>query len=109
ADSNDLWDLYLLITGLVGVPLDGVFAVGIFTRRTNTFGVLMGLIVGIIFAYIFNGMGGGNFPFYVSNILFIVAFVFSYVISIILQGKQKDITGRTIYDIKKKSNYDNIY
>ena len=31
ADSNDLWDLFLLITGLVGVPLAGVFAVGIFT------------------------------------------------------------------------------
>ena len=45
ADSNDLWDLFLLITGLVGVPLAGVFAVGIFTRRTNTFGVLMGLIL----------------------------------------------------------------
>lgn len=31
SDSNDLWDLFLLITGLVGVPLAGVFAVGIFT------------------------------------------------------------------------------
>ena len=108
ADSNDLWDLFLLITGLVGVPLAGVFAVGIFTRRTNTFGVLMGLIFGIIFAYIFNGMGGGNSPFYVSIISFIVAFVFSYIISIIVPGKQKDITGLTIYDIKEKSNYVSI-
>ena len=33
ADSNNLWDLFLLITGLFGVPLAGIFAVGIFTRR----------------------------------------------------------------------------
>lgn len=68
----------------------------------------MGLIFGIIFAYIFNGMGGGNSPFYVSIISFIVAFVFSYIISIIVPGKQKDITGLTIYDIKEKSNYVSI-
>ena len=43
ADSNNLWDLFLLITGLFGVPLAGIFAVGIFTKRANTFGVLVGI------------------------------------------------------------------
>ncbi|WP_217972349.1 sodium:solute symporter [Staphylococcus xylosus] len=105
SDSNDLWDLFLLITGLVGVPLAGVFAVGIFTRRTNTFGVIVGLILGIIFAYIFNGMGGGNSPFFVSIISFGVAFICSYIISIIIPGKQKDIKGLTIFDIKESTNY----
>ena len=37
-------DLFLLITGLFGVPLAGIFAVGIFTKRANTFGVLVGLV-----------------------------------------------------------------
>ncbi len=45
------------VTGLFGVPLAGVFAVGIFTKRTNTFGVICGLILGIIFAYVYNGVG----------------------------------------------------
>lgn len=105
ADSNDLWDLFLLVTGLVGVPLAGVFAVGIFTKRTNTFGVIVGLILGIIIAYIFNGVGGGNSPFFVSIISFVVAFIFSYIVSIIVPGEKKDIKGLTIYDIKEKSNY----
>ncbi|KRG08327.1 sodium:solute symporter [Staphylococcus sp. NAM3COL9] len=105
ADSNDLWDLFLLVTGLVGVPLAGVFAVGIFTKRTNTFGVIVGLILGIIIAYIFNGIGGGNSPFFVSIISFVVAFIFSYIVSMIVPDKKKDIKGLTIYDIKEKSNY----
>ncbi|MGT2653189.1 sodium:solute symporter family transporter [Staphylococcus aureus] len=50
SNSNDLWDLFLFVTGLFGVPLAGVFAVGIFTKRTITFfGVICGLILGIIF------------------------------------------------------------
>lgn len=105
SDYNDLWDLFLLITGLVGVPLAGVFAVGIFTKRTNTLGVICGLALGIIFAYIFNGIGGGNSPFFVSIISFLVAFIFSYLISIVIPGKKKDIVGLTIFDIKEKSNY----
>ena len=67
ADSNNLWDLFLLITGLFGVPLAGIFA-GIFTKRANTFGVLVGLVAGVIIAYVLNGVGGGNAPFYVSII-----------------------------------------
>ncbi|RIN28589.1 sodium:solute symporter [Staphylococcus succinus] len=105
SDSNDLWDLFLLITGLVGVPLAGVFAVGIFTKRTNTFGVIMGLIFGVVFAYIFNGIGGGNSPFFVSIISFAVAFVFSYLISLVVPGKKKDIKGLTIFDKNEQSNY----
>ena len=105
SDSNDLWDLFLLITGLVGVPFAGVFAVGIFTKRTNTLGVICGLALGIIFAYIFNGIGGGNSPFFVSIISFLVAFIFSYLIRIVIPGKKKDIVGLTIFDIKEKSNY----
>ncbi len=102
SDYNDLWDLFLLITGLVGVPLAGVFAVDIFTKRTNTLGVICGLALGIIFAYIFNGIGGGNSPFFVSIISFLVAFIFSYLISIVIPGKKKDIVGLTIFDIKEK-------
>lgn len=91
ADSNNLWDLFLLITGLFGVPLAGIFAVGIFTKRANTFGVLVGLIAGVIIAYLLNGVGGGNSPFYVSIISFVVAFVFGYLVSLVVPSKMQKI------------------
>ena len=106
ADSNNLWDLFLLVTGLFGVPLAGIFAVGIFTKRANTFGVCVGLISAIIFAYFFNGIGGGNSPFYVSIISFMIAFIFGYLISLVVPATYaKAITGLTIYDKDKPSNY----
>lgn len=107
-DSNNIWDLFLLITGLFGVPLAGVFAVGIFTKRANTAGVISGLILGIIFAYIIEvtGVGGEGSPFFVSIISFIVAFIAGYIISLFVPNKdQKDITGLTIFDKDKPSTY----
>lgn len=91
ADSNNLWDLFLLITGLFGVPLAGIFAVGIFTKRANTFGVLVGLVAGVIIAYVLNGVGGGNAPFYVSIISFVVAFIFGYLVSLVVPSKMQKI------------------
>ena len=90
ADSNNLWDLFLLITGLF-VPLAGIFAVGIFTKRANTFGVLVGLVAGVIIAYVLNGVGGGNAPFYVSIISFVVAFIFGYLVSLVVPSKMQKI------------------
>ena len=51
ANSNDVWDLFLLITGLFGVPIAGIFAVGIFTKRTHGIGVIIGIIVAVIVSY----------------------------------------------------------
>ncbi|MCD8915401.1 sodium:solute symporter [Staphylococcus simulans] len=104
--SNNLWDLFLLVTGLFGVPLAGIFAVGIFTKRANTFGVLVGLFTGVIVAYLLRGFGGASSPFYVSTISFFIAFLFGYIVSLFVPEKYtKDITGLTIYDKDKPSTY----
>lgn len=105
-DSNNLWDLFLLVTGLFGVPLAGIFAVGIFTKRANTLGVIVGLLAGVVIAYLMKGVGGANSPFYVSIISFFIAFIFGYLISLFVPAKNaKDITGLTIYDKDKPSTY----
>lgn len=96
----------LVCNWIIRCSLAGVFAVGIFTKRTNTFGVICGLILGIIFAYVYNGVGKGNSPFYVSTISFTVAFVFAYILSFIVPSKhKKDITGLTIFEKDKPSTY----
>jgi len=41
---KSLWDLFLALLGLLGGGLGGVFALGIFTRRANAFGAIVGII-----------------------------------------------------------------
>ncbi|UXR69303.1 sodium:solute symporter [Staphylococcus sp. IVB6246] len=98
ADSNDVWDLFLLITGLFGVPIAGIFAVGIFTKRTHGVGVIIGIIVAVIASYFLQGIGGSGSPFYVSILAFVIAFVVAYVASLIIPQPKKDISGLTIFD-----------
>ncbi|MBA4147483.1 MAG: sodium/solute symporter [Verrucomicrobia bacterium] len=45
---KSLWDVFLRIIGLLGGGLAGVFVLGIFTRRANATGALMGLIASAV-------------------------------------------------------------
>ncbi|WP_303152839.1 sodium:solute symporter [Corynebacterium sp.] len=95
-NQSDLWDLFLAITGLFGVPLTAVFALGIFTKTANANGVLIGLILGAVSAYFAGGLDKG--PFIVSIVAFLVTLVVGWLASFLFKGRQThDITGLTIY------------
>ena len=99
-DQAQTWDLFLSITGLFGVPLAGVFALGIFTKRANTSGVLAGLVVGAGLAWFVQERAGLT-PFAVSTVAFIGAMIFGYLISLLTGtfGRRSghDVLPLTIY------------
>ncbi|WP_259358791.1 sodium:solute symporter family protein [Brevibacterium sediminis] len=106
-DQAQTWDLFLSITGLFGVPLAGVFALGIFTKRANTSGVLAGLLLGAALAWVVQEQAGLT-PFAVSTVAFIGAMVFGYLISLLTGAMQRgrgdhDVLPLTIYG--KRSAY----
>jgi Na+/proline symporter len=37
-----IWDLALMITGIILAPVSGIFVLGVFTRRANSFGIWVG-------------------------------------------------------------------
>ncbi|MGX4762833.1 sodium:solute symporter [Corynebacterium minutissimum] len=95
-NQSDLWDLFLAITGLFGVPLTAVFVLGIFTKSANSHGVLIGLICGAIAAYFAGKLDQG--PFLVSIVAFVGTLGIGYLGSFIFRrADQHDITGLTIY------------
>lgn len=97
-DQSNLWDLFLSLTGLFGVPLAGVFALGVFTKRANGEGVLLGLALGALCAYFASRSDVG--PFFVSIIGFAVSLIAGYLLSLFFLGRhtnQHDITALTIY------------
>lgn len=91
----ETWNLFLDITGLFGVPIAAVFALGILTKRANTPGVFIGLGTAAIVAYFVQGTD--LTPFAVSMVSFLVSFVVGYLASFVFSDKGKNIKGLTIY------------
>lgn len=93
----ETWNLFLDITGLFGVPIAGIFALGIFTKRANTPGIWIGLIVAAFVAFFVKGFE--LTPFAISTVAFFVSFVVGYVASLFFPSwnKNKNINGLTIH------------
>jgi SSS family solute:Na+ symporter len=51
-EIESLWDLFLALLGMLGGGLAGVFALGIFTRRANGTGALLGIICSTAVLYL---------------------------------------------------------
>ncbi|GAA0348886.1 hypothetical protein GCM10008931_45200 [Oceanobacillus oncorhynchi subsp. oncorhynchi] len=94
-NREETWNLFLDITGLFGVPIAAVFALGILTKRANTPGVFIGLGTAAIVAYFVQGTD--LTPFAVSMVSFLVSFVVGYLASFVFADKGKNIKGLTIY------------
>ena len=98
-NQAETWNLFLAITGLFGVPIAGIFALGIFTRRANTPGVLIGLFLSAITSYFIQQTD--LTPFTVSIMSFFTSFIFGYIVSLFFANYSKNVTGLTVYTIKE--------
>lgn len=107
-NQKETWDLFLKYTGLLGVPLAGSFALGIFTKRANGIGALVGLLVAGVVCWYLQEYGTAGYvknPFMFSTLSFFSSIVFGYIASLIFAvaglGK-KNIVGLTIYTKNEK-------
>lgn len=95
-ESTSMWDQYSKIVGLFGGGLAGLFAVGIFTRRTTAAGAILGFIgsAALLFAvktytpvhfflYPTIGLGG--------------CFLIAYAVSWVIPPGRRDLHGLTVF------------
>jgi SSS family transporter len=97
---KSLWDLFLMVTGMLLSPITGMFVLGIFTKRANQRGVWIGVLTAIAVNYYF------VFHSSVHPMVYIVVGTFStviigYLASRILGGVKKDLKGLTIFTLDK--------
>ncbi|WP_337898794.1 sodium:solute symporter family transporter [Mesomycoplasma ovipneumoniae] len=110
SEQTNLFNLFLAVVGLFGVPIGAVFMLGILTRRTNSFGAVLGIGVAFItalFLWIFTNkrLVPENLVIefaseYVALISFFLTIIFGYVGSIIytfFSKKEKNLTNLTIW------------
>ncbi|MFC6169374.1 sodium:solute symporter [Loigolactobacillus jiayinensis] len=98
-NASGTWNLFLTVTGIFGVPIAGIFAVGIFTKRANTVGVLTGLIISVILSFYVDSLNISSLL--VACVSFISSFVISYIVSLLTPSHNKDVTGLTAATINE--------
>lgn len=96
-NAASVWDMLLVVSGLIFSPLGCMFTMGILTTRTNTRGVVCGMVAAL----------GTNFyanrylhlhPFFYATIGMGASCLFAYLFSVMLPDrKPKDLTGLTVF------------
>jgi Na+/proline symporter len=103
-DPDSLWMLILLLVGLFGSSLCGVFLLGVFTRRANSWGVATGVAASIAALIVLR-----TFTIPINGLLtaavgVLACVVVGYVASIFLPGRDrslKNLTLATLEDAKE--------
>lgn len=99
-ESRSLWDQYLRIVGLFGGGVAGLFVVGIFTRRANGLGAVLGFFASGVVIYFVRASGAVHFFLYAAIGIVTCAGV-AWLVSC-LTPSGKDIEGLTIYTLPAK-------
>lgn len=98
-NTSQTWNLFLSITGMFGVPIAGVFAVGIFTKRANSLGVLLGLVASVACSFYVQSLNISSLL--VACVAFLSSFIFGYIFSLMTPSHKKDVTGLTVSTINE--------
>lgn len=80
-DIASLWDQYNLFIGLISSCLAGLFLLGIFTRRANTTGIILGLLISAAIQYLLVKNGTVHFLLY-SGTGVVSTMIFGYLASL---------------------------
>lgn len=99
---KSLWDIYMTVLGLIMSSLAGLFALGIFTRRANSLGAMVGAIVGAVMLYAAQQYSPMHFFLY-SAVGVTGCFVSGYIVSVLTGGPGKPIDKLTIYTINLRA------
>lgn len=100
---TSIWDLAVLVTGIVASPIAGIFTLGIFTRRASSTGVLIGSIAAIATA-IYAKYGMNVHPFFNLVAGVTMCLVVGYIASLLFPSKPRDMAGLTVYTLTPRGD-----
>ncbi|MBI9016905.1 MAG: sodium/solute symporter [Phycisphaerae bacterium] len=102
-DIKSLWDQFQGILGMFASPICGMFCLGMFTKRTNAFGAIAGVVCSMITLLLLKHYTGVHSLLH-ATISIIACVVSGYCFSLITPPPKKDLTGMTIFTQEKKIN-----
>ncbi len=96
--STSMWDSYTRVIGLFGGGLAGLFAAGIFSRKTTGTGALAGFAASALVLYLVRSSGKVHFLLY-AGIGIVTCFLGALLASLLLPGGKPPRPGLTYHDI----------
>ena len=96
SDIQSTVDTFAFLFGLVIGSTGGVFLLAVLTRRTNSWGALVGLVAGALGPWVVSKTTEVNFYLYPA-IGVLSCMVTGYLASFILPGDSRDLTGLTVH------------
>ena len=93
---RSLWDMYMAVLGLLMGSLTGLFALGVFTRRTHAVGALAGAVGGAAVLYLVQQYTQMHFFLYAA-VGVTACFAIGYLAGVLLPGGRKRLDGLTVY------------
>lgn len=100
-DLSSVWDLAIMLTGMILAPIAGIFFLGVFTVRTHSIGAIIGGVSAIVATYIIRTHTPiHHFLYLPVGVIFCI--IFGYVSSLLIPSHFKDLKGLTAYTIHKE-------
>lgn len=100
-ETPSIWDLANRLISFITSATLGIFALGLFSRRANEIGVIVGIIAGIASTYYlktYTPLSYWFYPFTGSGVTYIVGVI----VSMAFGGNKKPINGLTVFTLKNR-------
>lgn len=98
SNLTSVWDLAMLVIGLISSGIVGLFFLGLLTRRANEAGAVVGVLIGLAVIASLRKYSDVTFWLYLP-IGSTLTFASGYLMSLILPGRPRDLAGLTIYTL----------
>lgn len=95
-EIKSMFDLWMEILALVGGGFGGVFILGMFTKRANTTGTIIGAVMSILLTVLVKQFTDIHFMLY-STVAVVSCVLIGYLASLVFSPPQNDLKGLTIY------------
>jgi SSS family transporter len=106
-NSPSMWDQYMKVVGLFGGGLAGLFALGIFTRRANAAGAIVGLLASAAVLYWVATANVVHGVLYAA-VGIAACFAIGYAVSLLLPGGRRDLGNLTVFTLGGQSRRTNV-
>lgn len=91
-----LWDTFIMLTGLLGGGFGGVYALGMFSRRANWQGALVGIVSSIFITLAVRAYTNIHVLLY-GGVAIISCIVIGYIVSLFFPVQTASLTGLTVF------------